>query len=1026
MKHIKIYMLLLVTMICTSAFAQDKFMVAGTVMDENGEPLIGVTVMSKDKSVQGVVTDLDGKFRVKDIPNNAVLDFTYLGYKKYTYKVNFSKEGLKIVMKQDVGALDEVVVVGAGTQKKVSMTGAITTVKPEALDVPATSITNMLGGNVPGIIAVTRSGEPGNDFSEFWVRGISTFGANSSALVLVDGVEGNLNDLDASDIESFSILKDASATAVYGVRGANGVVVVTTKSGKAGKLKINFKTNLIMSENGREPDYCDAYTYASLANEAQLARGNDPKYTPTELELFRTGLDPDLYPNVNWRDVILNKHVWQNQEFLSIAGGGTAARYYLSLSILSKDGVFKQDKSAHNYNTNVGYTKYSFLSKVDANLTKTTNLSLKLNQVIVDNDGPGLSDNNSLWTAQANLTPVTMPVKYSNGQLSSFGKHGDQISPYVQLNEMGYKQNRRLNTDLSVIINQNLDFITKGLNLRGMFSYSGQSEHNTSHFKMPDVYIAKDRYADGSLHTERTIEKKDETYGQKVIFNRNYYWELNSSYNRKFGDHSLGALLMFYLQSKSYSYKDNKDIKTVIEAIPYRNEALSGRVTYGYKDTYFTEFNLGYTGSEQFQTGHRFGWFPAISGGWIPTQYKWVQNNMPWLEYFKLRASYGLVGNDRIGGTRFPYITTIVNGGDGWNGLYGSKKEGQVGTDGLVWEKAKKLDVGVDVHLFKGMIEFTVDYFKDNRTGIFQKRATVPDEIGLESLPWANIGEMESHGMDGNITFSKNWNKDWRTTIRGNFTYSRNKVINWEQSGIRYPYQSYSGVPYGVQRGLIALGLFKDWDDVYSSPKQTFESKVYPGDIKYKDVNNDGFINDDDQVPLSYSNTPEIQYGFAAEVRWKKITLSALFEGTGHSTFFYGGTGFYPFAWEATGNLLSIVADQKNRWTPREISGTADTENPNARFPRLTYGGNKNNNRASTFWLADNSYLRFKNLTVRYSFDHPWLTKVFGISNIDASFIVNNICTWDSIKLWDPGQVKSNGAEYPIQRTYTLQLNVNF
>lgn len=1029
MKHIRILLALFIMLLCTAAFGQSAgktYMVAGTVMDDKGEPLVGVTVTSKTKGVQGTVTDLDGKFRVKDVPENTQLDFSYIGYKPYKYKVNYSKEGLKIVMAAEVGALDEVVVVGAGTQKKVSMTGAITTVKPEDLDVPAQSITNMLGGNVPGIIAVTRSGEPGNDFSEFWIRGISTFGANSSALVLIDGVEGNLNDLDASDIASFSILKDASATAVYGVRGANGVVVVTTKSGKAGKLKINFKSNLIMSENGREPEYCDAYTYAKLANEARLARGFDPKYNDTEMELFRTGLDPDLYPNVNWRDVILRKHVWQNQEFLSVSGGGTAARYYMSLSILSKDGVFKQDKNTHDYNTNVGYKKYSFLSKVDANLTKTTRLGLKLNQVIVDNDGPGLSDNSTLWSAQANLTPVLLPVRYSNGQLSSFGKNGDEISPYVQLNYMGYKENRRLNTDLSVTLEQNLDFITKGLNVRGLFSYSGQSEHNTSHTMRPDLYLARERYADGSLHTERTLEKIDEQYSQNVIFNRDYYWELNGNYNRKFGDHSIGALVLFYLQSKSYSYKDGKNIDNTIAAIPYRNEALSGRLTYGFKDTYFTEFNLGYTGSEQFEKGHRFGWFPAISGGWIPSQYKWVQKSMPWLNYFKIRASYGLVGNDRIGGARFPYRTTITGGATGWNNLYGSLRDDQVGTDGLVWEKAKKFDLGVDGHLFNSMIEFTVDYFHDKRDNIFQQRATVPDEIGLQTLPWANVGSMVSHGVDGNITFSKNWNRDWHTTVRANFTYSRNKVTNWEQANIRYPYQSYTGVPYGVQRGLIALGLFKDWDDVYSSPKQTFESKVYPGDIKYKDVNNDGVINDDDVVPLSYSNTPEIQYGFALETRWKKITVSALFEGAGHSTFFYGGTGFYPFAWETRGNVLSIVADQKNRWTPREISGDPSTENPDARFPRLTYGQNKNNNRNSTFWMADNKYLRFKNLQVRYRFTHPWLTRTLSISDIDVSFIVNNICTWDNVKLWDPGQVASNGAAYPIQRTYTLQLMLNF
>ena len=1033
MKHLKIFMLLMATLLCTAAMAQDKYMVAGTVMDENGEPLIGVTVSSKDKSVTGTITDLDGKFRVKDIPANAVLEFGYVGYKRYTYKVNFSKEGLKIVMKADIGSLDEVVVVGAGLQKRVSMTGAITSVKPEVLDVPASSITNMLGGNVPGIIAVTRSGEPGNDFSEFWIRGISTFGANSSALVLIDGVEGNLNDLDPSDIESFSILKDASATAVYGVRGANGVVVVTTKGGKAGKLRINFKTSLIMSESAREPKYVDAYSYAQLANEALVGRGMNPLYSSTELELFRTGLDPDLYPNTNWRDVMLKDRVWQNQHFLSVSGGGTAARYYLSLSVLNKDAIFKQDKSTHTYNTNVGYHKYSFLSKIDANLTKTTTLSLKLNQVMVDNDGPGMrnvdsknnvvaaSDNNALWQAQANLTPVMLPVRYSNGLLAAYGKYADQISPYVQLNMTGYRESRRLDTDLSVAIDQNLSFITKGLRLRGLFSFSGESQHNVIRLKNPDLCLAKSRRADGTLDMERTVEKRDMSFSKYVYNARNYYWELNGSYNRKFGDHSVGALLLFYLQSKT-----NSNANDNIAAIPQRNEALSGRITYGYKDTYFTEINLGYTGSEQFPSGHRFGLFPAISGGWIPSQYKWVQKRLPWLDYLKFRASYGLVGNDRIGGTRFPYRTTIVGAGSGWNSQYGSIKEGQVGTDGLVWEKAKKFDVGMDLHLLKGLIEFTVDYFNDHREGIFQQRATVPDEIGLESLPWANVGSMRSHGFDGNIAVSKNFGPDWRTTLRGNFTYSRNKVTNWEQANIRYPYQSWSGVPYGIQRGLIALGLFKDWDDVYSSPRQTFESKVYPGDIKYKDVNNDGVINADDEVPLSYSATPELQYGFAAEVRWKKITVSALFEGAGKSNFFYSGNGFYPFAHKEVGNILNIVNDSNNRWIPREISGDPSTERADARFPRLTYGENKNNNRNSTFYLADNAYLRFKNLQVRYSFVHPWLTKVLGISDVGVSFIMNNICTWDNIKLWDPGQASSNGAVYPIQRTYTLQLNVNF
>lgn len=1004
--------------------AQAQHMVAGTVMDEKGEALIGVTVTQQGTS-NGAMTDLDGKFRIRNITDGATLQFTYIGYKPYTYKVKASKEGLQVTMQPDISALDEVVVVGAGSQKKVSVTGAITTVEPESLEAPATSVSNMLGGNVPGIIAVTRSGEPGDDFSEFWIRGIGTFGASSSALVLIDGVEGNLNDLDPSDIESFSVLKDASATAIYGVKGANGVVIVTTKSGKAGKLSINFKSNLTMSESGRMPEYVDAYQYATLANEARLSRDLSPKYTPTEVELFRTGLDPDLYPNVNWRDVILKDHVWQNQHFLSVSGGGTNARYYVSLSVQNKDAIFKQDKSVNNNNTNVAYHKYSFRSNVDANITKTTLLKLQLGQVIVDQNSPGYGvDNQGLWSAQANLTPVIMPVRYSNGYLSAKGSNGDEASPYVQLNYTGFKEMRRLNTSLTVQLEQNLKFITPGLRIKGRFSYAGESQHNITRYKIPDLYRAIGRYADGSLKFNHTVNKTttDNGFSKSAYVARNYQWELLPEYNRTFGDHDFSALGRLYLESTTNSAAGNN-----IDAIPHHYESFSGRATYSFQRTYFAEFNLGYTGSEQFQKGHRFGWFPAVSGGWIPTSYKFVQKALPWLNYLKLRASYGFVGNDQIGGVRFPYLTTITNGVyETWNGDYGSLRENQVGTEGLVWEKAKKFDIGVDAQLFNNMISFTVDYFHDTRTDIFQQRANIPYEAGFQNMPWTNVGSMKSWGFDGNVTFSKNIGKDWGVTARANFTYSRNKVTNWEQSGVRYPYQSYNGKPVGILRGLIAEGLFKDWDDVYSSPKQTYESKVYPGDIKYKDVNGDGQINDDDIVPLSYSNTPEFQYGFAPEIRWKNLTVSMLFEGTAHSEFFYGGTGFYPFAWEESGNVLSIVADQKNRWTSREISGDPSTENPDARFPRLSYGTNKNNNRASTFWLADNSYLRFKNLTVRYRFKSEWMQRVLSLQNVDLSFIAQNICTWDNIKLWDPGQVAGNGATYPIQRTYTLQLNLNF
>lgn len=1005
------------------SYAQQGYMVAGSVMDENGETMVGVSVVVKDNPSKGVVTDLDGRFRISGLNKHDILQFSFIGYKAEEYKVTNSKERVKIVLKEDIGTLDEVVVVGRSTARKVSVVGAVTNISPAELDVPATSVTNMLGGRVPGIIAVTRSGEPGKDFSEFWVRGISTFGANQGALVLIDGVEGNLNDLDPADIESFTVLKDASATAVYGVRGANGVVVVTTNRGKAGKLKIEFKTNGTISYAARMPEYVDAPTYAALANEARLSRGLKPRYTDVELDLFKSGLDPDLYPNVNWRDVILKDYTFSNQHYLSASGGGEAARYFLSIGIQNKDAIFNQDKSANKHDTNVKYRKYSFRANIDANLTKTTVLSLGLDQVFTMQNMPGYGEgdnNDALWAAQANLTPVTVPVKYSDGKLSAYGSNGDQVSPYVQLNHTGYKERDRSTSKMNLNLRQELDFITEGLSVSALVSFIGNSYHNIYRLKMPDLYYATDRsFYDGTLNTELTVPKQDATYSRTTGANKKFYFESRVDYERKFGNHRVSGLLHYYMETLKTSDTDDP-----LAYIPTRYQALSGRATYSYKDTYLVEANIGYTGSENFKPGEQFGLFPAIALGWTPTQYEWVQEHLPFINFLKFRGSIGTVGNDRIAGNRrFPYLTTVGGLNSSWGGGIG---EAQMGADNLRWETAKKYNFGIDAQLWDNKIELTTDIFKDVRTGIFQERAAIPDESGWVSLPFSNVGSMESSGIDGNISFNQSFGKDMHLTLRGNYTIARNKVTNWEQANLRYPYHTNTGYPYGVLRGLIALGLFEDEEDVASSPRQVFEKEVLPGDIKYKDVNGDGLINDDDIVPLSYANTPLVQYGFAAEFQYKNWTVSAFFEGTGKANFFYGGAGFYPFVGGETGNVLSIVADQKNRWTSAEISGTKETENPNARFPRLSYGNNANNNRASTFWMADASYLRLKNVEVSYRWTNAWLRNNIGMESATLSLIGDNLACWDDVKLWDPGQASSNGAVYPLQRSFTLQLNVKF
>lgn len=1020
----KILYIILVCLTCTlSLAAQSGYTVSGVVLTEEGEPLVGVAIQYKNDPTKGMITDIDGNFVLNNVPANTTLIFSYIGYKDFSMVVTGNKTRQTIALKEDINQTEEVVVVGRGTQRKISVVGAVTNVKANDLQVPAASVTNMLGGRVPGIIAVTRSGEPGSDFSEFWVRGIGTFGAGSSALVLVDGIEGDLNTLDPADIESFTVLKDASATAVYGVRGANGVVLVTTRRGKSGKLSISVKSNVGVSYSARTPDYVDAPTYATLANEASVVRGGRPVYDAAELRLFQTGLDPDLYPNVNWRDVMLKDYVWNHQHHISVNGGGSNARYYMSVGIQHKDAIYKQDKGIKNYDTNVGYNKYNFRANIDANLTKSTNLELGLESVIVNNAFPGYGDNNqALWDAQANMTPVTVPVVYSDGTLPAYGADATQQNPYILLNYTGYKKKSEMTNSVRLKLTQDFDQWVKGLKVDALMSISTYSSLLQTQLKTPALYYATGRKKDGTLDLIEKVSKADDKYSSTNLTTRKIYFEGRVNYERLFNEkHRVGGLLLYYMDD--FVTGEAQDL---IASIPKRYTGLAARATYSFKDTYFIEGNLGYTGSEAFEKGEKFGIFPAISGGWVPTQYEWVQNNLKFIDFFKVRGSYGVVGNDRMNGVRFPFLSTMRQGsGAGMWGGGNNIMESQEASQNLHWEKAKKLDLGIDAQLFHNKVDLTVDFFHEKRTGIFQQRASIPEEMGLATQPWANVGAMESWGADGNISYMHQFNKDWNLTVRANFTYTNNKLTAYEQSGVKYPYQSYIGTPYGNQRGLIALGLFKDQADIDNSPKQTFMSNVMPGDIKYKDVNGDGIINTDDEVLIGNSTVPRLQYGFAFELRYKRLSVSALFEGVGIVDFMYGGNGFYPFTGKQTGNVLSIVADPANRWIPASYSGNPATENPNARFPRLTYGSNANNERNSTFWLENGRYLRLKNVQITYDFTSPFFKKI-GLQGCQLSLIGDNLACWDGVKLWDPAQATGNGAVYPLQRVFTLQANLQF
>ena len=1007
-----------------SLFAQDNLTAAGLVMTENGEEIIGATVTLKENPGKGVITDTDGRFKLMGIRKGETLVISYVGYENYVSKVTKSDERMRIVLKEVVSDLDEVVVVGHATQRKVSVVGAISNIEVKDLNVPATSVSNMLGARVPGIISVTRSGEPGKDFSEFWVRGISTFGASSSALVLIDGVEGNLNLVDPEDIESFSILKDASATAVYGTRGANGVVLVTTKKGVAGKVVVSVKGNVGLSYSPRMPEYVRSYDYATLANEAAVSRGMNPIFNDVDMALFKNGMDPDIHPDVNWQDVILKDYTWNQQYHLSASGGGQVARYYMSLGILNKDAIFKQDKGVNKYDTNVNYKQYNFRANVDVNMTKSTVITLGLETTIVNQNSPGYGDNSdALWQASANLTPITVPLVYSTGEYPAYGSANNQISPYVLLNQTGYRTYFGNTNNLILTLKQDLSVLTKGLSATVLFNFNSNGKSWASRSKLPELYYADGRKRDGSLNLIRKVEAQEQSYSGWEEVDRKYYFEARANYDRIFSkNHRVGGLVHFYLQD----YVNSK-FKTLLTAIPKRYVGLSSRLTYSFKDTYFVEGNLGYTGSEAFEKGKKFGLFPAISGGWVPTQYDFVKNALPFLTFLKFRASYGEVGNDKLtwdDSVRFPYLTLMgYTGGGPWNSGTGIT-ETQVGSNNLRWEKAAKTNFGIDMKLFHDRFDMTVDFFRDVRSGIYQQRASTPGEMGLVTMPWANVGKMKSWGIDGHIAYTQPFNENTYLTLRANFTQSKNKILEFEEAIMRYPYQSAVGYQSGINRGLIALGLFKDEADITNSPRQTFESTVLPGDIKYKDVNGDGVIDDGDVVPLEYSNVPQIQYGFATEFNWKNWNLSVLFEGTARMKYFVGGSGYLPFVGKETGNILTMV--MKDRWTSAEISGDPATENPNARFPRLTYGNNANNNRNSTFWLRDGSYLRLKNVQLSYTTKAMLLRKV-GLQSATLSLIGENLCLWDKgDKIFDPTQASDNGAKYPIQRVFTLQCNLKF
>ena len=997
---------------------REEIIVTGLVTDESHEPLVGVNVVIQDRPGLGAITDINGKFKIKMEPYLRLV-ISFIGFETQEILIKEQKT-IKVVMKEaKATALDEVVVTGTGEQRKLTMTGAVTNVDVSTLKTSSSSITNALAGNVAGVLARQTSGMPGENRSEFWIRGISTFGAGSSALVLVDGFERSMNEINIEDIETFTVLKDASATAIYGSRGANGVVLITTKRGKEGKVHIDAKVETTYNTRTYTPELVDGYTYATLMNEARITRNQIPFYSDEDLHLLANGLDKDLFPNVDWMGMLLKKGAPTYRATLNINGGGSLARYYVSASYVKEAGMYNVDEGLKDYDTNSSYHRWNYRVNVDMDITKSTLVRVGIAGSLDKMNQPGVG--NSVWESVMGYSPITSPVLFSDGRIPAYGNSDGRMNPWAASTQTGYQEHWNNKMQADITLEQKFDFITKGLKFVGRFGMDTNNAQWNNRKKLPEMWKVEEnldsygKLVPTKVRGEEIMSQQSSSTGE-----RKEYLEAELHYNRSFSDHLIGGVLK-YTQDKIINTTSNSD---VIQGIDRRHQGLAGRFTYGWKYRYFVDFNFGYNGSENFAPNHQFGFFPAYSAAWNIAEEPIVKKHLKWMNMFKLRYSYGKVGNDTMN-DRFPYLPSFGNSsGNGFNYsdletsyFYDGLTYTKYATTNVTWEIATKHDIGIDFSLWDDRFTGTIDYFYERRDGIYQSRSFIPVSVGLNSsLSYAtNVSAVSSRGLDGNFGFKQKIG-NVNLTLRGNITYSKSKILEYDEEVTNYKYTLATGFQVSQPRGLIAEGLFKDYDDIRNSAKQTW-GDVMPGDIKYRDVNGDGIVNDKDYVPIGATNRPNLIYGFGFSAQWKGFDVNVLFQGAGKSTFFIDGYTVYPFKDGDWGNILTDVV-KSNRW----ILG--ENEDPNAKYPRLSYGGNNNNYQSSTYWMRNGSYLRLKNLEVGYTIPKSIVNKI-RLNNIRIYFMGTNLVTFSSFKLWDPELGSSNGQVYPLSKAYTLGLTIN-
>lgn len=1003
--------------------------VTGVVIDEMSIPMIGVQIQVKGTTT-GVVTGIDGDFTLKCKPGD-VLILSYVGYKtiEHPYK---GEKVLSIKMSPEMENLDEVVVIGYGKQKKNSVVSSVNSIGKKELAVTANrNLTNALAGQIPGLVSIQRSGEPGYDNSEFWIRGQSSFSGGTTPLVLVDGVPRNMADIEVDEIESFTLLKDAAATAVYGAEGANGVILITSKRGTSDKPKISFRAEGTFLQPTRLPEFLNAEQTLTLYNEALINEGKDPIYDPS---LYRPGADHDLYPDTDWVGTMLRDYTYNMRYTLNVRGGAERARYFVSGAFFQENGIFKEGKG-NKYDNNIGLKRYNLRSNIDFDVSKTTLVKVDLSGQYLQTNYPGVGTA-TIFQQICRTPSFLMPPVYSDGTIAGHPRpSNNRVNPYNSLMNSGYSKEWRTSIQSKVELNQKLDFVTKGLSFRALISFDADMTHTAKRTKTPTQFVATGRDENGKLIFKQTVsgsENLTESLGNSS--DKKIYFETSFNYNRTFANiHDVGA--MFLYMQKETQYHNN--------ALAFRKQSLVGRLTYGFDGRYFVEGNFGYTGSETFASGNRFGFFPAVGFAWyVSNEHYFPEKLKNIVNKLKLRVSYGRTGNDNTGGERFLYRQTMQQNGGGYDLGFGSNGslggvgngiiEGRFSAPYLSWEIEDKQNYGIDLGLFDNRIDLQFDYFNNKRHNILLQRKTVSNATGFQQMPWQNFGIVKNSGFDASVTLNQNVG-DWKLSARGNLTYAHNKIVEYDEVPQPYEWMQVTGTSIGMWNLYIADGYysFDDFIITGEGKDRVYELKegvvsgltagVRPGDIKYKDLNNDGVINQYDQVRnIGNPKNPELVYGFGFNAEYKGWYAGIFFQGAGKTSTVLGGNNsaaFFPFEWGIDeSSPRSAVLD---RWTE-------ENPNPNAMFPRLHSSRFANNTAPSTHWLRDASFIRLKNIELGYNFDKKMLSKI-GFTAMRIYLQGNNLCVWDNIKMWDPELGNTNGGfGYPLNRTFTLGFDFSF